>query len=593
MKRLTCFILLFTSLLAKTEVVCGKAQWPANGLVHLAQQMHIQTSVKGGLLTRQAFDLERCCSMATVAPRSSSTGELFRTPILVRTLHNHKTPSFKLFNASFAKEAWAHQTVEVTSDSIALQSPDSYCKGSNPTLTVTGKNVKWYADAAKQILLHEGNTYSAPSLEQTTVFYVTQTIEAIESAPVPIQITIVELIFVSVVATPAHCGKNDGVISVSATGGSQVRYRLNDGPFQSSSFFTNLAPGTYTVHDSIANCHGSKEVTVSQPETPTISQVTSVDPKCGNKDGALTISAYGGEGGLSYSLNGIDFQADNQFNNLDGGEYTVRVKDKNQCTSTQLVSLKKSTQLRFQAMDVFPTTCGKDNGRLVLTSEGGNGASFYSLDGLTYQLSGSFDSLKTGQYTVSVKDELGCSDTKTVTIAGSEGPRIIHVSRGIPECGTNDGSLKINATGLGPLAYSLNGRDFQGDSSFSYLVSGAYEVTIRDGLNCTASQLVQLGQPCEEAIYLPDSFTPNGDGINDGWAIFFPFPSLQLEELTIYNRWGEVVYYIGSRAVSSGDFLWLGTYKNTTQPGVYTYQLTVQLASGKTHIYRGRLIVIL
>lgn len=473
-------------------------------------------------------------------------------------------------------------------DSIVLLSPDTYCKGSNPRLSVTGENVKWYADSSKKTLLSNGNIFAAPSLNQTTSYFVTQTINNVESLLVEIKINIVELILLNVTPTPAGCGKNDGKISITSTGGSKTLYRLNKGPYQSSPNFNNLSPGTYLVTDSVANCYGSISVTVTQAEAPKINNIAPVSPQCGNADGAITVSAYGGNGTLSYSLNGIDFKADNQFSNLTGGDYIVFVRDQNLCEIKQPVSLKKTIKLRLKEVEVHSTTCGLSNGNISISSYQGNGNILYSVDGLNYQASGLFEGLSAGVYNIFIKDETNCSDAKTVSVGNSEGPKISTIQTVPSTCETANGTITISATGINGLSYSLDGMPYQTSPSFQQLPNGEYAVTVKDGLNCIIKETTKLGSPCETVVYLPDIFTPNQDGINDGWGIFFPFSTLQLEDLTIFNRWGEIIFHKESQMINSGEILWDGTYKNEMQIGIYTYQLLIQLPTGKSHTYRGR-----
>jgi len=78
-------------------------------------------------------------------------------------------------------------------------------------------------------------------------------------------------------------------------------------------------------------------------------------------------------------------------------------------------------------------------------------------------------------------------------------------------------------------------------------------------------------------VYIPNSFTPNGDGINDTFGIKgegrFEF------NLVIFNRWGEKIF-----ESSNANNQWDGTYKNEpVQQGEYIFQL---MANGKE--YKGQ-----
>ncbi len=83
--------------------------------------------------------------------------------------------------------------------------------------------------------------------------------------------------------------------------------------------------------------------------------------------------------------------------------------------------------------------------------------------------------------------------------------------------------------------------------------------------------LVESANPVNGTIYVPNAFSPNGDGTND---VFMPYASnpsgLRMAEFTIFNRWGEKIFE--SSQLGAG---WDGTYKGVIQnPGVYVWQLT-------------------
>ena len=70
---------------------------------------------------------------------------------------------------------------------------------------------------------------------------------------------------------------------------------------------------------------------------------------------------------------------------------------------------------------------------------------------------------------------------------------------------------------------------------------GSYSVDVTTAFNCTSTFDIVLSELCEGTIYLPNSFTPNNDGLND---VFRAVGNGVVDfELEIWNRWGERVFY--------------------------------------------------
>ena len=112
----------------------------------------------------------------------------------------------------------------------------------------------------------------------------------------------------------------------------------------------------------------------------------------------------------------------------------------------------------------------------------------------------------------------------------------------------------------------------------------SYSVSAVNAAGCvgTLSVLVEVYVP----LYIPAAFSPNADGQNDTWIIPNSnlFPAC---EVTIYNRWGELIYF--SRGYAQP---WDGTYRQERVPaGVYTYQIRTGNRPNDTN-YRGQLMVV-
>jgi gliding motility-associated-like protein len=118
------------------------------------------------------------------------------------------------------------------------------------------------------------------------------------------------------------------------------------------------------------------------------------------------------------------------------------------------------------------------------------------------------------------------------------------------------------------------------DQSYYY-----YRITaVRNGDGLTSNSN-KIGLPTKLNFYLPNAFTPNGDGLND---IFTGHGTFIMEySICIYNRWGTEVFK--SEDLEKG---WDGKYNGQfCQSGVYYYRLVVKGTQGKKIIRAGTVIL--
>ncbi len=95
-----------------------------------------------------------------------------------------------------------------------------------------------------------------------------------------------------------------------------------------------------------------------------------------------------------------------------------------------------------------------------------------------------------------------------------------------------------------------------------------------------------------ENIFVPNTFTPNGDGINDGFTILGPGIAL-IKSLMIFDRWGERIFIVNDTAPTDINSTWNGTYKNEpVNQGVYAYTAQVQLITGRIVQLKGNVTLI-
>lgn len=131
-------------------------------------------------------------------------------------------------------------------------------------------------------------------------------------------------------------------------------------------------------------------------------------------------------------------------------------------------------------------------------------------------------------------------------------------------------------TGNGVTQWEVNNQYYYGDEvSITWSSIGEYTlIASRVNDDCSSEPVTYNVNviACENIqCFVPNSFTPDGNSLNNGWIpIFFPEYLVKEYQLIIYNRWGEIIW-------ESFDFKiqWDGTYNNKNcQDGVYIWMIT-------------------
>ncbi len=391
---------------------------------------------------------------------------------------------------------------------------------------------------------------------------------------------------------PATCGQKDGSLTMTASGGSGFQYSADGGvTFQASPLFAGLADNTYkTQVKNAAGCLTEREAELKGPAAPTISDVKTQNPTCGETNGQLTVAATGA-GTLQYSIDGANYQTSNVFGKLNGGDFIVSIKDDKGCAATKKAALSKSSAVKIKLAQATPTTCGEANGGVEVMTDVLDAQ--YSVDGKNYQPSATFKNMEAETYTVTIRDALGCTDTRTVTVAGSEGPALGTVLLAPVSCGETDGTISVQATARTAVQYALNGGDYGSRNAFENLAVGEYEIAVRDAENCVVARKVTVRSDCANTIFIPTSFSPNGDGKNDQLTVHFPFPSLQFSSLRVYNRWGIAVHGSQNLTLSNGDVIWDGKLDDQTpmSENYYVVVAEVMFEDGSSYTFRKEVMV--
>jgi len=131
------------------------------------------------------------------------------------------------------------------------------------------------------------------------------------------------------------------------------------------------------------------------------------------------------------------------------------------------------------------------------------------------------------------------------------------------------------------------------EPSASMSVTTTYAVHVASDFGCTASDTVTIHIYCDQSqIFVPNTFTPNGDGQND---VFYPrgVGVKIVKSFRIYNRWGELLFERSNIHLNDASQAWDGAYHgNAARPDVYVYILESFCETGEPINIKGDVTVI-
>jgi gliding motility-associated-like protein len=294
----------------------------------------------------------------------------------------------------------------------------------------------------------------------------------------------------------AKCGKPNGKLTVKTSGGANLSFNITNGTASPDSVFSNLNGGNYTVSVTSGTCTVTKSVVVPTTLPPDIDSVKLTPSVCSRPNGKITVFARSNYQNLAYSLDSIRFRNGRLFDSLTANTYKVTIRDSLNCTTQQTVTLVDNPPPTITGFKETPSVCGKNNGRLTgIVVSGGSAPLRFSIDSVRFSPNSTFDSLKSGNYTLIIRDSNGCTASRPFVIQNFDVPKITAVDVTPPSCKGGDGLLKVGATGNNPLAFSIDTVRFTTKDTFSNLKSGIYVISVRDTFGCITKQNITVPDP--------------------------------------------------------------------------------------------------
>jgi large repetitive protein len=315
------------------------------------------------------------------------------------------------------------------------------------------------------------------------------TVSAVVNPPSPVNLSLTSSV------NPSCNGSSDGQINLSASGAAPYSYSLNSGALQTSPSFNGLIAGAYSIDVVDANgCSDNLTLNLIQPPVLNLSLVSTSPELCSSSNGALEVSATGGNGSFDYVLlPSPTSQPSGIFTNISSGTYTVQVTDALGCSNSIPVTVGNTSPLVLTVNTVTNASCfGVSDGQIAVSGAGTSGPFVYSLNGIP-QSSGVFTNLSDGSYTIIIADPNGCSDTITQNITE---PIQVNVTGNNPSAICVGGNSTVSATasgGTGTIDFSWSNSLPNGASNtVSPVSTTTYVVTGTDDNGCTGTDNITI-----------------------------------------------------------------------------------------------------
>ncbi|NUO00174.1 MAG: gliding motility-associated C-terminal domain-containing protein [Saprospiraceae bacterium] len=290
-------------------------------------------------------------------------------------------------------------------------------------------------------------------------------------------------------ASGFDCTAGNGVINITASGGiGLLSYSLDGQNYQINAGFSGLPVGDYTVYvQDEVGCIVSLEVDLGV-DFPGIENLVVTPASCGENNGSISLSIAGGTAPYLLSANGGPASSNLNLQNLAPGSYQLAITDAVGCHLATTAQVTTNGAPAISGLEVTPTSCGENNGRIVATVQGGLAPVNYVLNGGNPQTTGNFMNLPPGNYTLDITDANGCALSETAVIAASQPVLLNDVVVKNASCGKANGTMTIFASGgQAPLEFSTDGDVFGLENAFTGLAAGDYEPTVMDAAGCTAA----------------------------------------------------------------------------------------------------------
>ena len=297
--------------------------------------------------------------------------------------------------------------------------------------------------------------------------------------------------------TDPACGQSNGSISTTVSGGTLgYTYSWSTGALTAT--LNGLPANNYTLTVTDSKGCTSSNVSILTQLGGVSAIISTTNPTCKAPAGG-SVTAIPSAGTAPYSYQWTVGGTGQTVTGLGAGTYTVTVTDKNGCTVSSNATLVAPIPITI-TVATTDANCSLANGKAVATVSGGNPVYTYSWN--TGKTIDSIAAVAAGNYTLTVTDALGCTNSSVIAINNAGGPTGANISPliGVNCQGACTGSATVNPIG-GTAPYTYSWTDIvNNQNQRSNMCQGTYTLAITDKNACLYNAVVNITVPAAFAF---------------------------------------------------------------------------------------------
>jgi hypothetical protein len=382
----------------------------------------------------------------------------------------------------------------------------------------------------------------------------------------------------------------DGGIILSPEGGTGP-YRVDWLDGATGQEKRDLIPGTYYFTITDANgCSLADSLLIFASDVCLLEIVGNVIPSgCNGSPGSIELAVKGNRGNVNILWSDASLGKLPKVKGLQPGRYEVNVTD-DICSISETFEIESRASFEVKYSLGEPLCAGDGNVFRISQVIGGKAPYAITLDGEAFGLTDR-QRLNPGPHQLSVSDISGCSFSQTFEVREDpqlQGERDTTINRGeeITLVGTLPGPEENYQyrwrTSEGIICEQCQTITTNPESTETYFFE------INDGSACSATSTFRVFVNTRSLIYIPNAYTPNGDGINDGFVVYDGLELVeQIESLQIFDRRGLKIYETSNLPSNQEAPNFSAIMSEAIAPQVYMYIIRIRFKQGYDQMIKG------